>query len=272
MANASLQAKTGSGLLFYKGTGDDPAAATWTHIEGMKSGTFPSPDKPEIDCSDTESLVREYIPGLGTIPDLALEFNFFPGNEIHQEILAEAFEQIVRPWKIEGLGISCSFLGYLKSASPTFSIDAAMTLPLSFKVTSKPTYIYTSGGQGGMAWNSTLVGSEGEGSVAGSLVGTFASSPGITASFVTTIPDGSDFTRNLHYTIENLPSGLVPKLTKTSGTVATLTLTGTATDTEDVTNIVISMLTHAFSGITSVSKVNRATKIFAITFSDLLAQ
>ena len=64
--------------------------------------------------------------------------------------------------------------------------------------------------------------------------------------FTTSVGIGNTFTEATHYTIANLPAGLTPVLTKTSPTVATLTLTGTATDNltnpVDVTNLTITFL------------------------------
>lgn len=142
----TLQAKTGFNFRYFmekipaNGTGATSAdSAEFDEVEGMKSGTLPSPDKPEIDVTTTTDEVKAYIPGIGSINDISLEFNFYPQNVIHQEIIKKViYEDKPRFWKITGQGMSFTFLGYLKSASPTFGVDAALTLPLTLKVTTKP--------------------------------------------------------------------------------------------------------------------------------------
>lgn len=142
----SLQAKTGYGFRFYyekitaNGTGaSSPEDVTFVEIEGMKSGSLPSPDKPEIDVTTTTDQVKAFLPGIGQINDISLEFNFYPGNEVHQDLVQNViYNDTPRYWKITGQSMSFIFLGYLKSASATFGVDAALTLPLTLKVTSKP--------------------------------------------------------------------------------------------------------------------------------------
>lgn len=142
----SLQAKTGYGFRFYyekiaaNGTHATSAdAATFEEIEGMKSGALPSPDKPEIDVTTTTDEVKAFLPGIGQINDISLEFNFYPQNEVHQDLVKNViYDDTPRFWKITGQGMTFTFLGYLKSASATFGVDAALTLPLTLKVTSKP--------------------------------------------------------------------------------------------------------------------------------------
>lgn len=148
----SVQAKTGAGFkLFYDATGTmtDPSSPTpaWTQIEGMKSGALPSPDKPEIDVTTTDDTVKAYIPGIGSIADLSLELNFYPENEVHQKLVSEVlYEENPRYWKIEGATMTFTFMGYLKSASASFGVDAALTLPLTLKVTTEPKVTFTTAG------------------------------------------------------------------------------------------------------------------------------
>lgn len=138
----SVQAKTGYGFKFYYDAmaGTDPSTVqTWTLIEGMKSGALPSPDKPEIDVTTTTDDVKAYIPGIGTINDLSIEFNFYPENDVHQDLVENVlYNDTPRPWKIEGAGMVFTFMGYLKSANVSFGVDAALSMPLTLKVTTKP--------------------------------------------------------------------------------------------------------------------------------------
>lgn len=154
----SLQAKTGYGFRFWyeqKTAGEggvipaSPTSAegvTFVEIEGMKSGSLPSPDKPEIDVTTTTDKVKAYLPGIGQINDLSLEFNFYPGNVVHQDLVKSVlYDDNPRWWKITGQGMTFVFLGYLKSANVSFGVDAAVTLPLTLKVTSDPQVTFPTG-------------------------------------------------------------------------------------------------------------------------------
>lgn len=271
---SSAQAKTGYGMRFYMGTGDDPATATWIKVEGMKSGSLPSPERPDIDVTTTEDKVKAYIKGTGDIPDMSLEFNFYPNNSVHQDIVKNVlYSEAVRPWKI-AFGpeneateeMSFAFLGYLKSATPTFGVDAAMTMPLTLKATTQPIPQFGST-TGSLEYTSTLAGNKSTGSVTGSVAATLSIDGGATASFNDTVSNGSKFTLNTHYTVSNVPTGLTAVLTKTSATLATLTFTGTATTTTDVNNIVLTFLGEAFTGVTASNVVGATKTDIAITFA-----
>lgn len=153
----SLQAKTGFGFKFFYEALESGASSassaddvTWEKIEGMKSGALPSPDKPEIDVTTTEDEVKAYLPGIGSVNDLSIEFNFYPQNSAHQDLVQNVlYDDTPRWWKITGQNMTFVFLGYLKSANATFGVDAALTLPLTLKVTSKPTVTFGAVAGGG---------------------------------------------------------------------------------------------------------------------------
>ena len=143
----SVQAKTGYGFKFYVDMSGKSRrlrdVEEWTWVEGMRSGALPSPDQPEIDVTTTTDEVKAYIPGIGSINDIALEFNFYPGNDVHQTLVGEyLYEESPRPWKIEGQGMSFTFWGYLKSSNVSFGVDAALQMPLTLKVTTKPIVVW----------------------------------------------------------------------------------------------------------------------------------
>lgn len=146
----SVQAKTGIGLKFYVDKGGAARLRNvqeWTFVEGMRSGTLPSPDKPEIDVTTTTDIVKAFIPGMGSINDMALEFNFYPDNELHLWLVGEVlYEDTPRPWKLEGLGLCFTFMAYLKSANIAFGVDTACQMPLTFKVTTAPILTHTETG------------------------------------------------------------------------------------------------------------------------------
>lgn len=143
------QAKTGYNFRFFmevittagaEGATTPEGVQNWEEVEGMKSGSLPSPDKPEINVTTTTDEVKVYLPGIPSINDMSLEFNFYPQNNVHQLIVKTViYEEKTRYWKITGQGMTFIFPGYLKSANPTFGVDAALTLPLTLKVAAKPT-------------------------------------------------------------------------------------------------------------------------------------
>lgn len=263
----SQQAKTGYGFSFYIGTGTDLETATWQLIEGMKSGSLPSPDKPEIDVTTTADAVKAYIPGTGSIADINIEFNYYPSNSVHQNLVSTVlYTETVRPWKIVGQGMTFKFFGYMKSANVSFGVDEALKMPLVLKVTTKPVLTF-SGAGATVAYDSTLAGTFSTGAVTGSLVGTLTPASGVTATFATGITNGTDFTSGRDYTISNVPTGLTAKVTKTSATVATLTFTGTATVKDDVSNVVLTFTDYAFTGVTAMQVDGYYKSGIAITFA-----
>jgi hypothetical protein len=83
------------------------------------------------------------------------------------------------------------------------------------------------------------------GAVSGSIVATLSGD-----TFTAGVTNGNPFTLTTHYTISNVPAGLTAVLTKTSSTVATLTLTGNATthtNAADVSNLTLTFQTAAFT-------------------------
>lgn len=262
--NTSQQARTGYGFSFFIGTGDDLETATWQKVEGMKSGALPSPDKPEIDVTTTDDEVKAFIPGTGMINNISLEFNFYPGNSVHQMLVAEVlYTETVRPWRIVGQGMDVKFFGYMVSSNVSFGVDAALSMPLTLKVTTKPKVTFEAVG-GTITYDSTLSGADDTGAVTGSVIGTLAAAAGSSATFSSEVT--TDFVRNRDYTIMNVPVGLTPKLTKTSASVATLTFTGAATNTADVSNIVLEFTDSAFSN-TKANQIDGYVKSgISITF------
>lgn len=265
---ASTQAKTGHGIRFYFAETADVDTTDWVWVQGLKSGTLPSPDKPEIDVSNTDSTTREFIPGLGTTPDMSLEMDWYPKNEVHQRLVGDlVYGNEVRAWKLESPDFRFTFLGFLKSASPSFSIDAAMTVPVTLKVSSKPDIKFgDEASKASIAWDSTLAGNNGDGAVTGNLVGTLTALNQSGATFTTDVTDSQDFEMNTHYQLFGVPKGLTPKLTKTSGTVATLTFTGNATSKKDVSNITLKLLDAAFAKTPAAAVKGSSHTGIAITF------
>lgn len=96
-----------------------------------------------------------------------------------------------------------------------------------------------------------------DGTVTGTRVATLTGD-----TFIASISDGTPFTPLTHYTITGVPAGMTATLTKTSPTVATLALTGTATthtNAVDVSNLTISFLNGVFTNTVTASNVVNAS-------------
>ena len=90
--------------------------------------------------------------------------------------------------------------------------------------------------------------------------------------FLSSISADADFTKATHYTITNVPGGLVMKVTKKNATTAEITFTSSATahaHANDVANIGITWLSAALQGTPSLTGVVGVTKgDISIDFSD----
>lgn len=109
-------------------------------------------------------------------------------------------------------------------------------------------------------WGGALTGDT-SGSVTGAVTCTLTGQKDSTdINFVADVTDASDFTPDTHYTITGVPAGLTAKLTKTSATVATLTLTGTATDPNTAATIGVTFLDAALANGVTVAEVDGINK------------
>ena len=264
--SSAVQAVTGKGLVLYYGTGDDIDTATWTKIEGISSIGLPSPSKSDIDVTTTEDTVKSTISGLAEMSDLSAEANFYPNNSVHRYIMDTlVYDDTNIPWKIEGPYFRCYFYGHLKSIASTGSPDAKQTMNMTIKISTAPDYEYKDDITGAITYDSTLAGNASTGAVTGSVVATFAPASGVSATYATGVT--GTFTAGTHYTIANVPTGLTAVLTKTSGTVATLTFTGNATVKTDITNVALAFKDAAFSGVEAAGVTGAAKSNIAIAFA-----
>lgn len=78
---------------------------------------------------------------------------------------------------------------------------------------------------------------------------------GVSPNFVASVNTGTAFTPGTHYTVTGVPAGLTAVLTKTSSTVATLTLTGTATTPTGVASIDVDLLDAIYANGIKVSDI-----------------
>jgi hypothetical protein len=115
-------------------------------------------------------------------------------------------------------------------------LDAAFTNALAVNVTdsTKNNFSIDFTDPASIGWAGTFTEAvANNGSVSGSLVGTLTGD-----TFIGAVANGAAFTGGgVHYTASNVPAGLSVTVTKTSGTVATVTLSGNATSHANANNI-----------------------------------
>jgi hypothetical protein len=91
-------------------------------------------------------------------------------------------------------------------------------------------------------------------------------------TFTASVVDGNVFTPTTHYTVANVPVGMTAVLTKTSSTVATLTLTGAASahlNADGIANLTVTFTNSAFTNNASATNVTNYTNATgAINFND----
>lgn len=262
---AASQARTGQGALFYfSEVGETHENATWTLLEGMKSGAIPVPSKPEIDVTTTASKAREFIAGLGTSPDMSVGLDFYPQNTVHQRVISDiVYDSRNRWWKIEIPNIVTIMVeAYVKEWPVEFNIDSAMTANFVLKTSGKPILVFPGSGAK-VEWVNTLSGKKQDGSITGTVVGTLTVPLGYDIKFTDSVTDTQDFTKDTHYTVANLPVGVEPKVVKTSSTVVTMSVTGNAAQKEDIKNVTIHLMDAAFDG-------DMASKIIGSSKTDIL--
>ncbi|MFH1509496.1 MAG: sialate O-acetylesterase [bacterium] len=113
--------------------------------------------------------------------------------------------------------------------------------------------IVTEGGAS-IAWSGNFTeATANDGSVTGSRTATLTND-----TYIAGIANGNPFTETTHYTVANVPTGLTAVLTKTSSTVATLTLTGNATnhlDANDVADLTVTFVDGVFTNNATASDV-----------------
>lgn len=266
--SAASQAKTARGASFwFAEEGQSWETADWTKVDGMKSGVIPVPEQAEIEVTNLDSTSKEYIPGLGDNPDLTVDLDYYPQNLVHQRLLAElSTSTTVRWWKIEiPNSITFYVLGYVKGWPVSFTGDSQMTATLTIKTSGKPVYKMPDSGVV-LTWSGTLTGSTSDGAVTGEITGALSGGEGAVI-FTDSVSNADTFVHGTHYTMENVPTGLSPVLTKTDSTNIKLTFTGNAAVKENVSNIGLRLTSNAFEGIMASSVTGYAKTDIGITFS-----
>lgn len=100
--------------------------------------------------------------------------------------------------------------------------------------------------------------------------GAISNTVAVTLTDDTFVVPGGVMTLNTHYTVANLPAGLTPVVTGTSGTTATFGFSGGATSNgngDEISNLGISFLANAFTNSISTANLTNATKSdFAVNY------
>ena len=262
MANGAIVTQ---GTKLYRGT-EGTSGIVWDRVRGVSNFSGPNTSKSKIDVTSFDSAKKEYIYGIPDEGDISFSMFFYPGDAVHKAIVKEDVPASYnRPWRMElSDGTVYTFEGNVSSAPLSGDMDAAVTLSLTLSVSGSAEWTFASD-EATLTWDSTLAGTASTGAVTGSVVATLSTNVGEAKSFSTTVTD--DFTQNTHYYIYNVPKGLTPKLTKTSGTVATLTFTGSAVDKEDVSDIKLVFTDAAFKDMYAASVSGSTKSNIAITFA-----
>ena len=267
--SAASQAKTARGTTFYFAeVGETYENATWTKIDGMKSGTIPVPEKAELEVTSLESTAKEYIAILGDTPDLAVDLDYYPLNSVHQRLLAEISQSDENRWWKIVMPNSLTFyvFGYVQGWPVAFAGDTQLTATLTIKTSGKSVFVMPASGAS-IAWSGTLTGNNDNGTVTGTLTGALTAGDGNTITFTKDVANNGELEQGTHYTIENVPLGLTPVLTKVDDKNVKLSFTGTALVTETVNNIDLRLTSSAFVGALASSIEGFAKTDVTITFA-----
>ena len=101
--------------------------------------------------------------------------------------------------------------------------------------------------------------------------GAISTTANLTLSGDTFTISGGVMTLSTHYTVANVPAGLTVVVTGTSGTTATVTLTGTASAHEnvnDISNMTLTFLNAAFTGGTASDVSGYSNTSLIVNFND----
>lgn len=268
--SASSQARTAQGTLFYFAElGQTIDNATWTEVEGMKSGNIPVPEKAELDVTPLKATSKQFISIMGDNPDLTVDLDYYPENSVHQKMIAEMSQEGEnRWWKIViPKSITYYVFGYIKGWPVGFSVNQQLTAQLTIKTSGEPVFEMPKNGTK-IAWSGTFTGDKADGDVTGELTAVLDNTKVPAIQFTDDITDGSNFAEGTHYTITNVPLGLTPVLQKVDSKNLKLTFTGQSLITETVNNITVKLLTKAFKNCLASTVEGFVKTDVTITFAD----
>lgn len=111
--------------------------ASWLTVAEVTSISPPNPSRDSVDISheSTPNKWREAIPGMKSAGEMKLDFNFVPGSDTYNGLMAEFDDELVRRRRIVfPNGAILNFSAFLTSLEPSVPIDAQMTASATFQV------------------------------------------------------------------------------------------------------------------------------------------
>lgn len=244
------------------------SGGTWDRVRGVSSFSGPNTSKSKIDVTSFDSNRKEYIYGIPDEGDISFTMFFYPSDPVHKAIIKEDIPSAYnRAWRLElSDGTIYEFEGNMSSAPLTGNMDAAVTWNMTLSVSGSAEWRFAND-IASLTWDNDLVGNKSTGAVSGNVKIELNTAEDAEVTFATAVTNDQPFVAGEHYSIANVPAGLTAVLTKTSATVATLTFTGASADKLDVTDIVLTFKSAAFSGATAPEVSGYSKDNIAITFS-----
>jgi hypothetical protein len=171
---------------------------------------------------------------------------------------------------LSGTATNHSGLNDIANLGITWQDGAFANTTLATNVTSNT---FTAGvvdfsNQASVAWSGNFTEtSTNAGTVAGTRIATLSGD-----TFIAGVANGTPFTQGTHYTVANVPAGLTAVVTKTSATVATVTLTGSATahaNVNDIANLTVTFQDGVFTTTPLAVNVTGSSDAFGVVdFAD----
>jgi hypothetical protein len=141
--NTFAVAQDTTGLTITVGTAT-VTATTYTSVGGITGiSDIESGETPDIDVSDLDSTIKEYIAGLADNGSFTLALNFALSNAGQAVVQARRNDGATVAMKVvlpSGTTPTASFNGFVKKFSKNFNVDAARTGSVTVRVTGSITW------------------------------------------------------------------------------------------------------------------------------------
>lgn len=111
--------------------------ASWLTVAEVTSISPPNPSRDSIDLGHENGPDdwRENMPGMKGGGEVKLEFNFVPGGDTYNQLMAELDDKLVRRRRIVfPNGAILGFSAFLTSLEPTAPLDAQLKAAATFQV------------------------------------------------------------------------------------------------------------------------------------------
>lgn len=255
------------GSMLFRGTVAGDGSVTYQIINNLTNFSGPNFSRAEIDTTHLHSTSRSYVLGLKDAGDFTASMNLDLSDPVHKALITDLNATESTPFKLLlSSGDYVHFQGQVKGLPLSGAVDALVTGSLTIRITGETEWHFKAA-KANILWDSKLAAVEATGAVTGDFIGSLsATSVGTDAGLVPKFSSGP-FVHGVHYRVEGVPAGLTVAMARTSETKATLTFSGTATDTSDTTGILLEMTDAAFAGNLLAADVAGAAKVrIALTF------